>query len=46
VRLSEAHRAQWRRAIAAESAVAGALLDALVTYLVLDGSVLSKPSKR
>jgi hypothetical protein len=56
VRVSDDHRAQWRREIAAESvwsdartgrwvdlvaaiAVAAALLDALVTYLVLDGSV-------
>jgi hypothetical protein len=56
LRLSEAHRAQWRREIAAQStwrndtarrwvdlvaaiAVAAALLDALLTYLVLDGSV-------
>jgi hypothetical protein len=56
VRVSDAHRAQWRRELAAESAwpsdvarrwvdlvaaiaVAAALLDALLTYLVLDGSV-------
>jgi hypothetical protein len=56
MRVSEAHRAQWRREIAPQSAwrsdtaqrwldlvasvaVAAALLDALLTYLVLDGSV-------
>jgi hypothetical protein len=56
MRVSDAHRAQWRREIARESAwsnertrrwvdlvtalaVAATLLDALVTYLVLDGSV-------
>jgi hypothetical protein len=56
MRVSEAHRAQWRREIAPRSAwtndtarrwvdlvaaiaVAAALLDALLTYLVLDGSV-------
>jgi hypothetical protein len=56
VRVSDAHRAQWRREIARTStwkddrarrwidlvatvAIAAAFLDALLTYLVLDGSV-------
>jgi hypothetical protein len=56
LRVSDAHRAQWRREIAAQStwrsdtarrwvdlvaaiAMAAALVDALLTYLVLDGSV-------
>jgi hypothetical protein len=56
VKVSEVHRAQWRRELAAENAwtsdiarrwvdlvaaiaVAAAVLDALLTYLVLDGSV-------
>ena len=56
MRMTDAHRARWRREIAGENtwgnetthqwvdlvaaiAVAAALLDALLTYLVLDGSV-------